>query len=85
MNEIRQKAAQIIFPRLGSNMPPRFGWKKILIDFAGYTKNTSLADSCLFNGHYKRTPEMLAALQRISKAYPLLVSSDIERGSRAAN
>lgn len=77
---LREKAAQLVFPRLGSNMPPPVTAAEDLDRF-----RTEILDRCpvgglvLFNGDVDQTPSTLAELQRHSPI-PLLVSTDMERG-----
>ncbi len=80
MDELRKKAAQIIFPRLGSNMPPPIRVHEDFDRFQRLHEKHQFGGLVLFNGHKTHTPETLTALQRISRE-PLLVSSDIERGA----
>src|ERR1043165_7919519 len=75
---LREKIAQLIFVRIGSNMPP------VCRVEADEERVRRLLDTCpvggllLFNGG-SRTAESLERLQSHS-AIPLLVGSDIERG-----
>lgn len=77
---LREKAAQLIFPRLGSNMPPPITAAEDVERF-----REEVLDHCpiggliLFNGSLTETPQILADLQRQSRI-PLLVSTDMERG-----
>lgn len=76
---LREKLAQLMVVRIGSNLPPI---KKVEEDA---DRVEQLLSSCplggliLFNGQREKSSETLAKLQSRSK-YPLLVSSDIERG-----
>ncbi len=77
---LREKAAQLVFPRLGSNMPPPI---TVAEDLERFTRD--VLDRCpvggliLFNGRVAETLEALRELQHRSKS-PLLVSTDMERG-----
>lgn len=80
MDLLRKKAAQIIFPRLGSNMPPPVRVSEDFDRFRRLHEKYQFGGLVLFNGHHQHTPESLASLQRMSDK-PLLVASDIERGA----
>jgi beta-N-acetylhexosaminidase len=75
---LRDKIAQLIFVRIGSNLPP------IRVVEQDEERISLLLDECplggllLFNGG----PETKQALERLQKrsAIPLLIASDIERG-----
>lgn len=77
---LREKAAQLLFPRLGSNMPPPITAAEDIERF-----NEEVLDRCpvggliVFNGNLDDTPRVLAELQQRSRI-PLLVSTDMERG-----
>lgn len=77
---LREKAAQLMFPRLGSNMPPPIMVAEDLDRF-----QQKVLDHCpvggliIFNGRITETADALAEIQRRSR-YPLLVSTDMERG-----
>lgn len=77
---VAEKAAQLIFPRLGSNMPPPITAAEDAERF-----NRDILDRCpvggliVFNGWLDKTPDALAELQKTSRL-PLLVSTDMERG-----
>ncbi len=76
---LRERLAQLIMVRIGSNLPP------VVVADDDETRIAELIDACpiggllLFNGTKAGTPAALARLQARSK-YPLLVASDIERG-----
>ncbi|HEX6964107.1 MAG TPA: glycoside hydrolase family 3 protein, partial [Lacipirellula sp.] len=76
---LRDKLAQLMFVRIGSNLPPV---RTVEEDEERVAK---LLDACpvggliLFNGTYASTPQTLARLQERSRR-PLLVSADLERG-----
>ena len=77
---LREKAAQLVFPRLGSNMPPPV---TVAEDMDRFTRD--VLDRCpvgglvIFNGRLPDMPDALTTLQQRS-ALPLLVSTDMERG-----
>ena len=77
---VREKAAQLLFPRLGSNMPPPITATEDTKRF-----KEEVLDRCpiggliVFNGSLDDTPQALAVLQQQSRI-PLLVSTDMERG-----
>lgn len=76
---LRDKLAQLMFVRIGSNLPPV---RTVEEDEQRVAK---LLDACpiggliLFNGTYVSTPQTLARLQARSR-FPLLISADLERG-----
>ena len=77
---LREKLAQLMFVRIGSNLPPV---QTVVEDEARVVellKSCPLGGLIVFNGSYAATPATLARLQRQSR-YPLLVSSDLERGA----
>lgn len=77
--ELRDRIAQLIMVRIGSNLPP------VVVADDDEARIGALIDECpvggllLFNGTQAGTPGMLRRLEARSK-YPLLVASDIERG-----
>lgn len=77
---LREKAAQLVFPRLGSNMPPPI---TVAEDLERFTRD--VLDHCpvggliIFNGRIAETTDALIELQRRS-AHPILVAADMERG-----
>ncbi len=77
---LREKAAQLMFPRLGSNMPPPI---TVAEDMERFTRE--VLDRCpvggliVFNGRLSEMPDAVSTLQHRS-ALPLLVSTDMERG-----
>ena len=80
MDSRLEKAAQIVFPRLGSNMVPPI---RVADDFARFKQLLSaypFGGLVLFNGDASTTPLALAELQALTNV-PLLVGSDIERGA----
>jgi beta-glucosidase-like glycosyl hydrolase len=79
MIPLRDRIAQLMMVRIGSNLPP------VVVVDDDETRIAALLDRCpiggllLFNGTKAGTPDVLRRLQAKSK-YPLLVASDIERG-----
>ncbi len=80
MQSLHRKAAQVIFPRLGSNMPPPVRVREDFDRFCALQEAYQFGGLVLFNGHKTHTPPLLKALQEKSDV-PLLVASDIERGA----
>lgn len=80
MLPLRDKAARVVFPRLGSNMIPPVRAADDVDRFKDLLKSYPFGGLILFNGHVDRTPHDLAELQDLA-AYPLLVGADIERGA----
>lgn len=77
---LRDRLAQLMMVRIGSNLPP------VVVVDDDEERIGKLLDECpvggllLFNGTKAGTPATLERLQARSK-YPLLVGSDIERGA----
>lgn len=76
---LREKLAQLMMVRLGSNMPPPRTVEEDEERVAELLAQCPVGGLVLFNGSYLETPHTLARLQRQSK-YPLLVAADFERG-----
>lgn len=82
---LRQKAGQVVMPRLGSNMPP--AGTPVADDaerVAELLARCPLGGLVVFNGDASDTPGVLARLQAQAEAQglpPLLVASDLERGT----
>lgn len=77
---LRDKLAQLMFVRIGSNLPPVKTVEEDEDRVAELLRVCPLGGLIVFNGSYAATPATLARLQRQSR-YPLLVSSDLERGA----
>ncbi|MEZ4700631.1 MAG: glycoside hydrolase family 3 protein [Rhodothermales bacterium] len=75
-----RKAARIIFPRLGSNMPPPIPVEADFDRFRRMQEAYGFGGLVLFHGDLRTTPARLATLQQESD-HPILVASDIERGA----
>ena len=80
MLTLAEKAAHVVFPRLGSNMVPPVQVEEDLQRFKDLLKTHPFGGLVLFNGHAQTTPDALSELQSSAKS-PLLVGSDIERGA----
>lgn len=76
---LRDKIAQLIFPRIGSNMMPSISVEEDAVRIEELMDDYAIGGLCLFNGDRIRTPQTLARLQSRA-AYPLLVATDMERG-----
>lgn len=77
---LREKLAQLMFVRIGSNLPPVKTVEEDEARVARLLGSCPIGGLIVFNGSYADTPATLARLQRQSR-YPLLVSSDLERGA----
>lgn len=75
-----EQAAQLLFPRLGSNMPPPVTVAEDAERVERLLERCPVGGLILFNGSLEETPATLRALQRRARV-PLLVASDIERGA----
>lgn len=76
---LRDKAAQLVFARIGSNMPPPVTVREDAARMEALLERCPLGGMILFNGEVPETPEVLARLQAKSP-FPLLVATDMERG-----
>ena len=74
------QAAQLLFVRIGSNMPPARTVAEDADRIAALLDRCPIGGLVLFNGTVDETPEALAKLQRQSR-FPLLVGADMERGA----
>jgi beta-glucosidase-like glycosyl hydrolase len=79
MIPLRDKLAQLIVVRIGSNLPPVVTADDDESRIAGLLDRCPVGGLLLFNGRRGTTSAMLRRLQTRSR-YPLLVASDIERG-----
>jgi beta-N-acetylhexosaminidase len=77
---LRERLAQLIFVRIGSNLPPVRTVEEDEARIAALLDVVPLGGLVLFNGTHASTPGTLARLQERSR-YPLLVSADFERGA----
>ena len=76
---LRDRIAQLIMVRIGSNLPPVAVVEEDEERVADLIERCPLGGLLLFNGTKAGTPDALKRLQAKS-AVPLLVASDIERG-----
>jgi beta-glucosidase-like glycosyl hydrolase len=76
---LRDKLAQLLFVRIGSNLPPVRTVEDDADRVAELLVEYPLGGLLLFNGQRDHTPRTLERLQTVAK-YPLLVGADIERG-----
>src|SRR6478735_329236 len=75
---LREKIAQLVFVRVGSNMPPVRTVEQDEERVAKLLENCPIGGLLLFNGG----PDAKKSLERLQAAapIPMLVGSDIERG-----
>lgn len=78
--ELREKIAQLLFVRIGSNLPPVRTVEEDAGRVESLLSDCPIGGLCLFNGRWPLTRDTLAHLQQVSR-YPLLVCSDLERGA----
>ncbi|NNE70702.1 MAG: hypothetical protein HKN29_10120 [Rhodothermales bacterium] len=78
--QLRDRAAQLLMPRLGSNMPPPVSVADDTDRAAALLKQIPVGGFVLFRGSRLESPPALARLQECSEI-PLLFSSDLERGA----
>ncbi len=76
---LREKLAQLLFVRVGSNLPPVRTVEEDELRVTELIEQCPVGGLVLFNGRRGETAQTLARLQTQSR-YPLLVASDIERG-----
>ena len=76
---LEEKAAQVLFVRLGSNMPPPVTADDDAQRVAAELDQYSVGGLLVFNGNIDTTPDVLATLQRRS-SFPLIVATDMEAG-----
>lgn len=76
---LREKAAQLVMARLGSNMPPPQSVEEDAGRVRALLERCPLGGLVLFNGALASTPAVLTGLQAASRI-PLLVGTDMERG-----
>ena len=77
---LRDKLAQLMVVRVGSNLPPVRTVDQDARRVAELLEAEALGGLLLFNGSWESTPAVIADLQAASR-YPLLVTSDLERGA----
>jgi beta-N-acetylhexosaminidase len=76
---LREKLAQLIFVRIGSNLPPVKTVEDDVDRVEDLLRQYPLGGLLLFNGQRDQTARTLERLQAVAR-YPLLVGADIERG-----
>lgn len=76
---LRERIAQLIFPRIGSNMRPSVPVSDDVERIRDMLSRHAIGGLCLFNGDRYKTPQDLALLQSAAP-YPLLIATDMERG-----
>lgn len=77
---LRDRAAQLIMPRLGSNMPPAVSADADADRILALLERVPVGGLVLFRGAAATTPAVLERIQAASHV-PLLVASDFERGA----
>lgn len=77
---LRERAGQLIFPRLGSNMQPPVTVSEDAERIVRLLDRCPVGGLVLFNGALPDLPGVLSDIQSRS-AVPLLIASDIERGT----
>ncbi|QDU88512.1 putative lipoprotein YbbD precursor [Pirellulimonas nuda] len=77
---LRDKLAQLVFVRIGSNLPPVRRVNEDESRIAGLLSECPIGGLLLFNGPWPEVRDTLARLQQTSR-WPLLVASDLERGA----
>jgi beta-glucosidase-like glycosyl hydrolase len=77
---LRERLAQLLFVRIGSNLPPVRTAEEDEERVAQLLDEAPVGGLILFNGTYAKTPATLDRLQQRSR-YPLLVTADMERGA----
>ncbi len=76
---LRDKLAQLLFVRIGSNLPPVRTVEEDSNRVAGLLEQYALGGLLIFNGQSQQTAGTLEKLQEAAR-YPLLIGADIERG-----
>ncbi|QEG34364.1 glycoside hydrolase family 3 protein [Bythopirellula goksoeyrii] len=76
---LRDKLAQLMFVRIGSNLPPVRSVEEDAARIEDLLKECPLGGLLLFNGQQDSTAETLSHLQSVARS-PLLIAADIERG-----
>ncbi|MFQ5570699.1 MAG: glycoside hydrolase family 3 protein [Rhodothermales bacterium] len=76
---LREKAAQLVFARIGSNMPPPVTVEEDAARVEALLERCPLGGLVLFNGRGPETARVLARLQA-RNPYPVLIGTDMERG-----
>ena len=76
---LREKAAQLVVVRIGSNMPPGLLVEDDAVRISALLERCPLGGLVLFNGQGPSTADVLSTLQQQSR-FPLLIATDMERG-----
>lgn len=76
---LRERLAQLLFVRIGSNLPPVRTVEEDATRVAELLEQYALGGLLLFNGQSQQTAATLEKLQAASR-YPLLIGADMERG-----
>jgi beta-glucosidase-like glycosyl hydrolase len=76
---LHEKASQVVFGRLGSNLEPPVTLTEDTERVSELLEDYPIGGLMAFRGDRGSAPTQFARLQRLSE-YPLLVASDIERG-----
>ena len=79
-NTLAERVAQLIFVRIGSNLPPIKRASQDKERISKLLEKHPLGGLVLFNAKWPDLQETLRDLQSISR-YPLLVAADLERGA----
>jgi beta-N-acetylhexosaminidase len=79
-DSLRERAAQLIMPRLGSNMPPAVSVAEDLDRAERLLAEVPVGGFVLFRGSMENSPAAIESLQGLSRT-PLLIASDLERGA----
>ena len=77
---LREKVAQLIFPRIGDNLPPVRTVTEDADRVEAILKQVPVGGLCVFNGRWPDTPRTLKELQEVAQI-PLLIAADMERGA----
>ena len=70
-----EKAAQLLFPRIGSNMRPAVSVEEDEQRVESLLTKCPVGGLVLFNGSLEKTPDVLGRLQQQSR-FPLLIAQD---------
>ena len=79
MPSLREAAAQCVFVRLGSNLPPTISAEDDVDRVRALLDDCPVGGLLLFRAHWPDVTDALATLQQASPL-PLLVAADVERG-----
>ncbi|MBT8399553.1 MAG: beta-glucosidase, partial [Rhodothermia bacterium] len=79
-SSLLERAAQLLFIRIGSNMNPPIRAHEEADRVAEIIERCPIGGLLLFNGRFRETGKALQRLQKISR-FPLVVAADLERGA----